>query len=68
MDIIVKAVAGSHLFGLNTPLSDKDFLKDNEEDFNALDKSERKQVTRYLNGQIGNLIRPNFNNIVDGEY
>ena len=33
-----------------------------------LNNTEKKMVTRLLNNECGNLIRPNFVNIIDGEF
>jgi Rnl2 family RNA ligase len=45
----------------------EDFIKDVPE-FLELEKKERKEVQRFLNGKVGFLIRPNFANIIDGTY
>lgn len=45
----------------------EDFIKDNEK-FSELDKKERKMVQRVLGSEISNLIRPNFANIIDGNF
>lgn len=45
----------------------EDFIKDFPE-FSELDKKEQRQVTRFINGECGNLIRPNFLNIIDGNF
>jgi Rnl2 family RNA ligase len=45
----------------------EDFVKD-EPEFLEMDRKERKEVTRFLNGKIGFLIRGNFSNIIDGTY
>jgi len=45
----------------------EDFMKDVPE-FLEMEKKERKEVQRFLNGKIGFLIRPNFANIIDGTY
>ncbi len=44
-----------------------DFIKDND-DFEYLDIVEQKLIKSSLNALSSNLIRPNFQNIVDGEY
>lgn len=45
----------------------EDFGKDNPKVL-ELDNQERKMVTRLLNNECGNLIRPNFLNIIDGNF
>ena len=45
-----------------------DFLKDHGEEFQQLDKKEQKVVSKTLNNACSNLIRPDFQNIVDGTY
>ena len=46
----------------------KDFEKDHEGEFEALQKSERKQLTKTLGQSCAYLIRMNFRNILDGEF
>lgn len=55
------------ILGLMSKDAVEDFVLDNPK-FEELEKKERKEVTRYLNGKIGSLIRPNFGNIVDGTF
>lgn len=55
------------VLGLMSKDTIEDFMKDNP-DFEDMDKKERKHVTRYLNAKIGDLIRPNFRNIIDGNF
>lgn len=45
----------------------EDVLKDLPE-FSELEKKDRKIVTSIMNKEAGNLIRPNFLNIIDGNY
>lgn len=45
----------------------EDFAKDNPKVL-ELSNVEKKMVTRLLNNECGNLIRPNFANIIDGNY
>jgi len=46
----------------------EEFMKDFNEEFNKLEKSERKHMTKALSKETGNMIRPNFLNIIDGMY
>ena len=58
-------------FGKLLGLYSKDVVEDFAKDFPdylTLELKERKKVTRFINGQCGNTIRPNFLNIVDGEF
>lgn len=58
-------------FGKILGLMSKDVIEDFGKDvpeFLEMDKKERKEVQRFLNGKVGFLIRPNFANIVDGTY
>lgn len=45
----------------------EDFSKENPE-FLELDKDDRKKINKSINGHAANFIRPNFVNILDGEY
>jgi len=45
-----------------------DFMIDNGETFECLDVKEQKMIKSSLNKLTANLIRPNFQNIVDGEF
>ena len=45
----------------------EDFMKENP-NFTEMEKKERKEVTRFVNGKISEMIRPNFRNIIDGEF
>ena len=58
-------------FGKLLGLLSKDVMDDLAKDFPKvleLDNVQRKMVTRLLNNECGNLIRPNFSNIIDGNY
>lgn len=55
------------LLGLLAKDVTEEFMVDFPE-FLELDVKERKKVSRFINGQCGNIIRPNFLNIVDGEF
>lgn len=55
------------LLGLLSKDVMEDLAKDHPKVLN-LDNVERKMVTRLLNNECGNLIRPNFSNIIDGNY
>ena len=46
----------------------EDFFKDHIEEYDGLEKKERKQLTRKLSQRCAELIRRNFINIVDGEF
>lgn len=45
-----------------------EFQKDFKEPYEALDKSERKAITQFLNKKGAETIRNNFQNIIDGEF
>lgn len=45
----------------------EDFGKDNDK-ISELNNQDRKMLTRFLNAECGNLIRPNFLNIIDGNF
>jgi len=58
-------------FGRLLGLLSKDVMEDLAKDFPKvleLNNTEKKMVTRLLNNECGNLIRPNFANIIDGNY
>ncbi len=45
----------------------KDHMLDNPENgLETLEKKDRKIITKMINQDVGNLIRPNFQNIIDG--
>lgn len=44
----------------------KDFYKDNGDEFDKIDKTEKKLVTKVMSSECANLIRTNFLNIIDG--
>lgn len=46
----------------------EDFIKDNEDGFKDIAKDERKKINKRIGSLTANLIRPNFANIVDGEF
>jgi len=46
----------------------QDFLKDFEDVFNMLEKKEQSAIKKTMNNEAGNIIRPNFVNIIDGLY
>jgi len=46
----------------------EDFYKDHESDFKALDKKERKHLSRQLNNACSKMIRADFLNIIDGTF
>ncbi len=46
----------------------KDFNKDREQSFAALEKKEQKQLTQKLSQRCAYIIRTNFRNILDGEF
>ncbi len=45
-----------------------DFSKNNGVDYEALSKKERNVIKKNMNREAGNVIRPNFLNIIDGEF
>jgi len=45
----------------------EDFVKENKQ-ISTISKEDRKMVNKLLNNEIGNLIRPNFVNIIDGNF
>lgn len=58
-------------FGKLLGLFAKDILNDfvvDYEDFELLDKKEKHLIKREMNKKAGNLIRPNFLNIIDGVF
>jgi len=58
-------------FGKLLGLLSKDVFEDFEKDFpeyRNLESKDRKFVTRLVNNECGNLIRPNFANIIDGNF
>lgn len=46
----------------------EDFMKDFSDEFNTLEKKERKMMTKKMGQETSKLIRPNFLNIIDGEF
>jgi len=46
----------------------EDFKKEHLEEFEDLEKKDKKLLTKELNNSCSNLIRPNFQNIVDGNF
>jgi len=45
-----------------------DFLKDNKDKFDIIDKKEQITIKRIMNKTAGDIIRLNFLNIIDGEF
>ena len=45
-----------------------DFLKDNGDEFNELDKKDQVCIKKNMNRIAADVIRPNFVNIIDGEF
>ena len=45
-----------------------DFMKDYGEEFDKLEKKEKVSIKKTMNKEAGNIIRPNFVNIIDGEF
>jgi len=56
------------LMGLMNKDVIEDFRKDKSEELDALDKKDSKLIYKQLNSKVASLIRPNFANIVDGEF
>jgi len=46
----------------------EDFLKEEQEFFDTLEKTDRKKVTKYVGQSAALMVRENFLNIVDGEF
>jgi len=46
----------------------EEFRKDHDEEFQKLPTDERKKITKTVNKEAGDLIRPNFLNIIDDEF
>jgi len=46
----------------------EDYMKEYDEELNVLVKEDRKKVTNAINNKSANLIRPNFLNIIDGNF
>ncbi len=44
-----------------------DFIKDNPK-FKNLEDGERKVITKSVGKRVADVIRPNFANIIDGEF
>lgn len=58
-------------FGKILGLFSKDVMEDfgkDEPKILELDNKEKKMITRLINNECGNLIRPNFLNIIDGNF
>ena len=56
------------LLGLFSKDAFDDFIKDNDVEFEDLPKKERVMIKKVMNREAGNVIRPNFVNIIDGEF
>lgn len=46
----------------------EELFLDKKEAFKALSKNEQKRITKQLGSEASNIIRPNFQNIIDGTY
>jgi len=56
------------LLGLMSKDVFNDFMKDYKDDFEGLNEKEQKILKKNMNKEVANLIRPNFLNIIDGEF
>lgn len=56
------------IMGLFTQDVIEDYLKDEKEFFNTLEKSDRKLVTKKVGQAAALLLRQNFMNVIDGEF
>ena len=56
------------LMGLLSQDAFSDFLKDYKEPFELLELKEQNQVKKLMNKEAGDVIRPNFVDIIDGEF
>lgn len=56
------------VMGLFTQDIIEDFMKDNEDMLESLEKKERKMVTKSVGQNAAKLLRSNFLNILDGEF
>jgi Rnl2 family RNA ligase len=56
------------LLGLFSKDGFSDFLKDYEDEWNKLEKKEQVKIKKNMNRIAGDVIRPNFVNIIDGEF
>jgi Rnl2 family RNA ligase len=56
------------LMGLFSKDAFDDFLKDNQEEWDTLEKKEQVAIKKEMNKTAGDVIRPNFVNIIDGEF
>ena len=56
------------VMGLFTQDIIEDFLKDEQEFFDTLEKSDRKLVTKQVGQEAAKMVRASFMNIVDGEF
>jgi hypothetical protein len=56
------------LLGLFSKDAIDDFIKDNPDMMDGLEKKSRKKVQKAFNKMAGDIIRPNFVNIIDGTF
>jgi Rnl2 family RNA ligase len=56
------------LMGFFSKDIDEEFMKDNKEEFEALDKVKRTKIKRMIMKDASDVIRSNFTDIIDGEF
>jgi Rnl2 family RNA ligase len=56
------------LMGLMSKDTWNDFIKDHKDSFKCLEGKEQKRIKKSMNKWIADVIRPNFMNIIDGEF
>ena len=56
------------LLGIFSKDAFDDFMKDYGEEFDKLEKKEKVTIKKTMNKEAGNVIRPNFVNIIDGVF
>jgi len=54
------------IMGMTVKDAIEEFMKDFGEEFNQLEQSERKTITKRVSKNTASIIRPNFLNIIDG--